>query len=121
MDMRTRYKGLCGCLRETERGVLCFSRSEEIGPSSTLKCHFLLNLFQRVHRSQLALGNALVTVLLFSSIFNICDRLVSPQFMNDNKTVTFKFTLRSLFEVLDSHEPHMPQDVNIDRSIRIKN
>lgn len=36
VDVRTRYKGLCGCLRETEGGALCFPRSEEIGPSSTL-------------------------------------------------------------------------------------
>lgn len=35
VDVRTRYKGSCGCLRETEGGALCFPRSEEIGPSST--------------------------------------------------------------------------------------
>lgn len=47
------------------------------------------------------------------SIFVICD-----QFTNDNKTVTFKFTPRSLFEALDSREPYV---VSMDRSIRIKN
>lgn len=42
VDVRTRYKGLCGCLRGTEGAALCFPRSEEIGlssrPSVTSSC-----------------------------------------------------------------------------------
>lgn len=70
VDVRTRYKGLCGCLRETEGGALCFPRSEEIGPSSTLESRFLLYLHQRVHGSRPALGNALLAVFVLA-IFNV--------------------------------------------------
>lgn len=66
VDVRTRYKGLCGCLRETEGGALCFPRSEEIGPGSTPESRFLLDLLQRVHGWRAALGNALLTVFVFA-------------------------------------------------------
>lgn len=66
VDVRRRHKGLRGCWRGTEGGALCFPRSVEIGPSSTLECRFLLYLLQRVRRSRLALGNALLTALGFA-------------------------------------------------------